>query len=223
MKNNPNIIKTSILLIDTAPETNRQLHAALGGVFDLVYTTTAANDLDNTLKRAAPSLIIFEIFDAGRSGFNKCREITFNDGIRDLPVVVVISANEVDYMSTGYYMGASDYMVKPLIPAEVLARVGGQLEMASASRAIRKIDKSFANEPSLATIQRYENEIGNATVLVVDDCIDSLEPLTQVLANSYEIYSAQNGLDALALTKQHRFDIILLDVVMPDMSGYEVC
>jgi len=39
----------------------------------------------------------------------------------------------------------------------------------------------------------------------------------------YEIYKASDGAEALKLIKKHRPDLILLDVLMPGMDGYEVC
>ena len=220
MKTHP--IKDSILLIDTTAETNRQLHAALGGVIELVYTTSSANDIDSLLKRISPKIIIFEIFDAGQSGFHKCRDVAFKDTARDIPVVAIISSREVDFMSTGYYMGASDYMIKPLIPAEVLARIGGQLELATSHRAIKEVN--LHKETNLNNLNDpISNELKQSKILLVDDCIDSLEPLIFSLKNLYEVHSANNGADAIALANEHNFDLILLDVVMPNMTGYDVC
>ncbi len=42
-------------------------------------------------------------------------------------------------------------------------------------------------------------------------------------AESYQVLLAHNGTEGLQLAKQHRPDLILLDVRMPDLSGYEVC
>ena len=220
MKNNS--IKDSILLIDTTAETNRQLHAALGGVIELIYTTSSSKDIDDILKQSLPKIIIFEIFDAGKTGFNKCRDVAFKESARDIPVVAIISSREVDFMSTGYYMGASDYMIKPLIPAEVLARIGGQLELATSHRAIKDISQHSDGTPQHLNNQT-SHELKQAKILVVDDCIDSLEPLILSLNNLYQVHSANNGTDAIALAQQHQFDLILLDVMMPDMTGYDVC
>jgi diguanylate cyclase (GGDEF)-like protein len=61
------------------------------------------------------------------------------------------------------------------------------------------------------------------TVLIVDDATPNIEILNGVLANEYEILFATNGKDACEIAAEQLPDIILLDVVMPEMDGYEVC
>ncbi|MCP5157805.1 MAG: PleD family two-component system response regulator [Gammaproteobacteria bacterium] len=62
-----------------------------------------------------------------------------------------------------------------------------------------------------------------ATLLVVDDMIENIEILNSMLSERYRILFATNGLDALAVAQKQSPDLILLDVVMPEMNGYEIC
>lgn len=62
-----------------------------------------------------------------------------------------------------------------------------------------------------------------ATVLVVDDTPENIDILVGILAPSYKVKVAIDGPKALALAVKTQPDIILLDVMMPGMSGYEVC
>jgi two-component system cell cycle response regulator len=63
-----------------------------------------------------------------------------------------------------------------------------------------------------------------ARILVVDDVAANVRLLTARLeAEYFEVRSAMNGLQALEMAVAERVDLILLDVVMPDMSGFEVC
>ncbi|MCL2058809.1 MAG: diguanylate cyclase [Oscillospiraceae bacterium] len=59
-------------------------------------------------------------------------------------------------------------------------------------------------------------------ILLVDDEPSSLKVLNQILSADYEIYMAKSGQEALELAVSESPDLILLDVVMEDMSGYEV-
>jgi putative two-component system response regulator len=61
------------------------------------------------------------------------------------------------------------------------------------------------------------------TVLLVDDEPNNLKVLQQILKDHYELIFAINGEKALAAAKQHLPDIILLDIMMPGMDGYQVC
>jgi len=61
-------------------------------------------------------------------------------------------------------------------------------------------------------------------ILIADDepnIVTALEFLLQ--RNRYEVFIARNGEDALKLVEAHQPDLVLLDVMMPVRSGYEVC
>jgi diguanylate cyclase len=62
------------------------------------------------------------------------------------------------------------------------------------------------------------------TILVVDDTRYNLQILSIMLANQgYAVLEASNGIDAIDLAKTHIPNLILLDIKMPDMDGYQVC
>ncbi len=60
-------------------------------------------------------------------------------------------------------------------------------------------------------------------VLIVDDVLDNIKVLIDLLKPEYKTFFADNGEKALALAQNLAPDIILLDIVMPKMDGYEVC
>ena len=62
-----------------------------------------------------------------------------------------------------------------------------------------------------------------ATILIVDDVLNNIEILLGALAHEYETQFATSGAEALTLLDGDKPDLILLDVMMPDMDGYEVC
>jgi CheY-like chemotaxis protein len=61
------------------------------------------------------------------------------------------------------------------------------------------------------------------TILVVDDNLDSIMILRSILeSNGFTVLVAQNGMEALDVLKRDHPDVVLLDVMMPEMSGLEV-
>ncbi|WP_460595825.1 response regulator [Geomonas sp. Red276] len=60
-------------------------------------------------------------------------------------------------------------------------------------------------------------------LLLVDDAPENLQLLYQTLKGEYEIFSATSGSEALRLTGTLLPDLILLDIMMPEMDGYQVC
>ncbi|MFC4297464.1 MAG: two-component system response regulator [Castellaniella sp.] len=61
------------------------------------------------------------------------------------------------------------------------------------------------------------------TVLLVDDESTNLQVLRHTLQGQYRLLFAKDGPTALSLVRKERPDLILLDIMMPGMSGYEVC
>lgn len=63
-----------------------------------------------------------------------------------------------------------------------------------------------------------------ATVLVVDDLEPNIKLLeAKLLAEYYTVFTANNGVSALEILSQNKIDIVLLDVMMPGMDGFETC
>ena len=63
-----------------------------------------------------------------------------------------------------------------------------------------------------------------ARILVVDDEIEIIRALQRnLVARGYKVFPARSGKDAIDIFQQHRPDLVLLDLMLPDMNGLEVC
>ncbi len=67
------------------------------------------------------------------------------------------------------------------------------------------------------------NSSPRPSVLVVDDMPANLQLISELLSERYHVRIATSGAHALQIVHRARPDLILLDVMMPDMDGYEVC
>lgn len=67
------------------------------------------------------------------------------------------------------------------------------------------------------------NRLSKSTVLVVDDTESNIDILVEVLGTEYEVTVAMDGDSALEAVDTQHPDIILLDIMMPGIDGYEVC
>lgn len=78
----------------------------------------------------------------------------------------------------------------------------------------------FDNEPEVAVTATDSLPL----VLLVDDQISNIQFMSAILGDNYRVRSATNGPEALKLAiEAPRPDLILLDIVMPEMDGYDVC
>lgn len=60
-------------------------------------------------------------------------------------------------------------------------------------------------------------------ILIVDDSTENIDILLSLLKNNYEIIASKNGVKSIELAAKVMPDLILLDIIMPEMNGFEVC
>lgn len=68
-----------------------------------------------------------------------------------------------------------------------------------------------------------EEQAKLGTILVVDDTPDNIDILKGVLSSEFQVKAATSGEKALNIAESTQLDLILLDIMMPEMDGYEVC
>lgn len=83
---------------------------------------------------------------------------------------------------------------------------------------IGEINENLEEESNISTSQP-----SLPLILLVDDNHDLLSYMSQSLSDSYQILTADNGVEALRLLEEHDVDIIISDVMMPEMDGLELC
>jgi len=160
------------------------------------YATATAGSGSETVAKACelrPDAITLNMLMPGKTGWETLYELKNTPATADIPVVIV---SVVDQKKMGFALGAAEYLVKP-VAKEVL--VG----------AIRK-----------HLLPRLD---GPATVLVVDDVLPDLQMMTEVLDSAgYSSLAARGGREALEILERTKPDAILLDLLMPEIDGFEV-
>ncbi len=141
-----------------------------------------------------PHLIALDIMLPDMDGFAVLEQLKEHPVTAPIPVIIVSISTEVD---KGYALGAVDYVVKPFEEDKLLHSIN----------------------QALADLE--EGKPGK--LLVVDDDPDIREFLFQALTyHGYEVSTAPGGWQALELVPQIGPDLILLDIKMPNIDGYEV-
>lgn len=89
-------------------------------------------------------------------------------------------------------------------------------------RLVLNRDEKNVNNKDIPAIPIYAS-LGKCDVLVVDDSDDFLSFMTEVLSADYNVRVAHNGVEALKLVAEKKPDIVLSDVMMPEMDGNQLC
>jgi len=121
----------SILIVDDFEEQRELLAATLqqAGYRSLQFAGSAADALTRIgINTAAPSpdrvdIVLLDIHMPDMDGLEACRRIRAEERFEHLPVIIVTAKTEASDIKDAYNAGATDYIRKPVIPAELVARV----------------------------------------------------------------------------------------------------
>ncbi len=118
---------TRILLIDDEPRVSRALDYALGDRdFELLAVSDAA-DLDALSTPQVPDVILLDIALARQDGLEVCRQLRADPRFRNVPVLLLSGQTDAATKRAGFEAGADDFISKPFVPDELLARVDAQI------------------------------------------------------------------------------------------------
>lgn len=112
-----------ILLVD---DSKTELHHLSEILLKRGYAVRTAENGEEALKRLAeekPDLILMDVVMPGQNGFQLTRTITRDERFADVPVIMCTSKNQETDRVWGMRQGARDYVVKPVKPDELLAKI----------------------------------------------------------------------------------------------------
>ncbi|MBC7779970.1 MAG: diguanylate cyclase [Proteobacteria bacterium] len=128
----------SILLVDDDPGSIQLLGRILVELGEVRFATRGEDAL-RLAGEAAPDLILLDAEMPGMSGFQVCEALKADPLLADVPVIFVTSHNETAFELAGFELGAVDFIVKPVSPPLVKARVRTQLRLKRMSDQLRLI------------------------------------------------------------------------------------
>lgn len=123
------VILKKILIVDDSPVDGRLLKSILSADYQVLEAEDGASALD-IIAKDFPDIILLDIQMPGMDGFEVCRRIKAEMAHQAIPVLFFTSSADVKDKVRGFELGAIDYVVKPIVPEEVKARVKAHLKIA---------------------------------------------------------------------------------------------
>ncbi len=107
--------------------------------FETALATSGAQAL-SYLEDNAVDVLVLDIQMPEMDGFEVCRRVKVNEATKDIPVIFVTAKfQDVDHVATGLYLGANDYLYKPVAEKELVARVSVMVRLKAAEDEVRRI------------------------------------------------------------------------------------
>lgn len=155
-------------------------------------------------------LVLLDLMMPEMDGFTVLEKLKANPILRDVSVIVVSALNEPEHVGRCVKLGAADYIVKPINVSLVKARVWRHLAQVSLHH--KGIDPSKTRDQSQG-----------ARILVVDDQALNRDLLVVRLKKmGYGVKSAESAATALNALGSEDIDLMLLDLMMPEVDGFQL-
>jgi two-component system, OmpR family, response regulator len=117
-----------IVVVDDDSDLRELLHEYLSTAGFYVETASDGKTLDERLANDMPDLVILDLMMPGEDGLSICRRLRTRSNV---PILMLTAAGEAIDRVVGIEVGADDYMAKPFLPRELLARVRAILRRAN--------------------------------------------------------------------------------------------
>ncbi len=228
-----------ILVVDDRPQNLELIQAYLEGEG---YEVLAACNGQEALAKASgegPDLILLDVMMPDLSGYEVCERLKGNAKLASIPVIMVTALQQFEDKQKALEAGADDFLSKPVDRIELLTRVRSLLKVRHLGR---ELDRTLAYLQELEAA-RHEQVVkpgeasppveaskppapepipAGAHVLVIDD-EKAIRDIYRDLLTSYgfQVTTAGSARDGLGKVRETPFDTILLDIMMPGMSGLE--
>ena len=115
--------QASILIVDDSPT---ELYVLKKIVEEAGYHAITASDGESGIAQAhsaKPALILMDVVMPGLNGFQATRQLSRDPETSSIPIIIVTTKGQETDRTWGLRQGAKDYVVKPIVPADLLAKI----------------------------------------------------------------------------------------------------
>src|SRR5205085_6169074 len=125
------------LVVDDSPETLRLLTDALDGAGMTVMVAMDGAAAMRIVDQITPDIVLLDAVMPGMDGFETCRRLKREAGLSNVPVIFMTGLAETEHIVRGLEAGGVDYVTKPIVIEEMLARIRVHLANARLTQSAR--------------------------------------------------------------------------------------
>ncbi len=167
-------------------------------------------------KEKLPDVIILDLGLPDKSGIEVLRELRSITELSQTPVYIISGRDEKGEAEESNVVG---YLQKPVATEEIDHAIEELFQRAEKLSGVKAFHKPYLRGDRETT---HKQVLKGKTVLVVDDDVKNIFVLSSALEEEgAKVVDAINGRKALEKLKKEQVDLILMDIMMPEMDGYE--
>ena len=204
-----------LLLVDDDQGAIQVMSRMLSNYPDQRFATSGEAAL-RLAREAVPDLILLDADMPGMTGLDLCKALKAEPALERVPVIFVTSYGVPELEVEALRLGASDYVAKPLIAAQLTSRVRAQL------RAKVRADE-LERDWLAAGGEAIEPNDDSPRLLIVGDDVGAIRLLRHTLEDIGDFYFAKSGQQALGLAASIDPHLVLFDMQMSGLDAFAVC
>jgi two-component system, sensor histidine kinase and response regulator len=212
--------KLRVLVVDDNASSRESLWTMLSMFGFTVYSVSsgskALQEIQDSLSHQKPfHLVLIDWFMPDLNGLETVELIKKNIPVAKLPKILFLGpSNKVDkFNSSDASVGVDAYLSKPIncsILFDAIMEVFGQ-----------SVTKSFRGSRGKIDLSEIIKLIGGARVLLVEDNAINQQVASEILESiGLIIEVAENGVEAVRMVSEAEYDVVLMDIQMPEMDGH---
>lgn len=199
-----------------------------------VLTATSGNETEEKVRKHKPDLVLLDLVLPEKDGFQILKEIREDSSLNDVKIIIFSNLSQEEEQQKAKTLGANGFIAKSdFTPQQIVAEVRkifeedenikqDEIEKEPVVVASKKT-KTIKRKKSDKTDDIKEEFGFSPKVLIVEDEEVFLEVFGIKLKDSgFEIDTASNGGWGLKLADKNKYDVILLDIVMPVLNGVDL-
>jgi DNA-binding response OmpR family regulator len=169
-----------ILVVDDSKNNRETLRSVLEYADYQVLTAESGEKAIDISQQELPDLILMDVVMPGMDGITTCRHLTSHDETKNIPVVMITAKNEPEDLQRGLEAGAVDYVKKPFIVVELLARVKTILRLKEAQDKLVEQEKKIAIMELAGAAAHELNQpltVINCQIKLLEESLEKITPL----------------------------------------------
>jgi two-component system sensor histidine kinase/response regulator len=198
-----------VLVVDDNATNRRILEANLRDWGCSVVSLESASEAVEVLRKGAFDLVLTDYLMPDMDGLDLARWISMEKSLQGMPVVVISSAADIRPQREWPMMGIHRWVAKPIRQAQLLQVLNQALAPQKASAVGQRISPERSESLGLRVLLAEDNEVNQ---MVAVQMLDRL---------GCGVTVAHTGREALEFCARESYDLVLMDVQMPDMDGFE--
>ncbi len=172
-----------------------------------------------------PDLILLDVMMPGIDGYQVTRQLKGDPATAAIPIIMITALNGTEDKVRGLECGADEFLTKPVNAAELLARTKSMLRLKQyQDQLVLRTRSETAFGKGHGPLAPTPGKPRRQHVLLVEDNDKDLRLLSgQIEDRGYDVSVAHDGEAALQKVLAGGIDLVLLDIFLPGMDGFEVC